>query len=84
MHTPQAGTLSTNLVVGMDAAEEIMCARMTNTIVLPKGALVIENEANRPMVIALKGVRINMATLPRETLYVLQDEVTVEVCYREG
>ena len=52
-----------------------MCSRMTNTIVLLEGALVIENEADKPTVSALKGVWINMAALPQETLYVLQDKV---------
>ena len=65
-------------------AEEMSCARMTNTIVLPEGALVIENEANMPMVSGLKGIGLNMAALPRETLYVLQDEVTAEMRAKEG
>lgn len=72
MRTPQAGTLSTSLAVGT-----------TNTIVLPEGALVTKNEANRPMIGTLKGIRINMVTLPRETLYVLQDGITVELQARE-
>lgn len=71
MHTPQAGTLLTSLAVGMSAVEEILHALMTNTIVLLEGALVTENKADRPTVIALKGVGINMDVLPRETLYVL-------------
>ena len=57
---------------------------MTNTIVLPEGALVIENEADRPMVSGLKGIGINMAALTWETLYVLQDGVTVELRAKEG
>ena len=58
--------------------------RMTNTIVLPEGALVTENESNRPTVSTLKEVGINMAALPRETLYVLQDGVTTKIQAREG
>ena len=50
MHTPQASTVSTSLAVGTSASEEMLCARVTNTIVLPDGALITENEANRPMV----------------------------------
>ena len=57
---------------------------MTNTIVLPEGALVIENKADRPMVSALKGVGINMVAFPRETLYVLQDGITTELWARES
>lgn len=59
-------------------------ARMINTIVLPNGALVIENKVDSPMVNTLKGVGINMATLPWETLYVLQDRVTTKLSAREG
>lgn len=36
------------------------------------------------MVSGLKGLRINMDALPRETLYVLQDGVTIELRAREG
>jgi len=35
VHTPLAGTLSATLVVGTTGAEEMLCTRMTNTIVLP-------------------------------------------------
>ena len=45
--------------------------RMTNTIVLPEGALVTANEVDKPTVSALKGIGINMVALPQETLYVL-------------
>lgn len=62
----------------MAMVEEMLCVGMTNTIVLPKGALVIENESDRPTVSVFKGVGINMVVLPRETLYVLQDSVTIE------
>ena len=71
MHTPQVCILSTSLVVGTIAAVEMLRARMTNTIVLPKEALVTENKVDMPMVSVLKGFGINMATLPQEMLYVL-------------
>ena len=41
------------------------------------------NEANRPTVSALKVIGINMSALPQETLYVLQDGITVELRARE-
>lgn len=84
MRTPRAGTLSTNLAVGTAAAEEMLHTRMTSTIVLPEGALVTDNEVNRPMVSVVKGLGINMAMLPQEMLYVLQDRVIVEIWAREG
>lgn len=84
MCTPQAGTLLTSLVVGMVTAKEMLCAHMANSITLPKGALVIENQVNRATVSVLKGVGINMAMLPQETLYVPQDKVTAKMWAREG
>jgi len=71
VRTPQAGTLSTSLAIGTMAEEEMLCAPVTNTIMLPEGALVTTNEADKPTVSALKGLSINMATLPWEILYVL-------------
>ena len=59
-------------------------AQVTNTIVLPEGALVKTNEVDMPMVSAFKGIDINMVALPRETLYVLQDGITVELRARES
>jgi len=44
-----------------------------------KGELTTENEVDRPMISSLKGIRLNMATLPREMLYLLQDGVTIEL-----
>ena len=43
-----------------------------------------KNEAGRPTVSVLKGLGINMATLSWETLYVLQDGITVELWARES
>ena len=71
MRTPQAGTLSTSLVIGTMAEEQMLRSWVTNTIVLLEGALMTTDEANKPMVSALKGLNINMATLPWDTLYVL-------------
>ena len=77
--TPQPGTVLTSLVVGTSAAKEMLRARMTNTIVFLDGALITENEANRPMVSGLKGIGLNVTAFPREMLYVLQDGVTTEL-----
>jgi len=48
----------TNLAVGSIAAEQLLCAQMTNTIVLLEGALVTSNEADRNSVSMLKGLVI--------------------------
>lgn len=84
MHTPQAGTVSTSLTVGTSKVEEMLCARMTNTIVLPYGALITKNEADRSMVSKLSGIGLNVVMLPREMLYVLHDGITTELRAREG
>lgn len=76
--------MSTNLTLGTTVTEEMLCAHMTNTIVLLEGALMTKNEADRPMISGLKGIRINMVALPQDTLYVLQDAVTAELRAREG
>lgn len=76
--------MSTILTVGISAAKEMFRAKMTNTIVLPDGALIAKNEADRPMVSSLKGTGLNMGVLPRETFYILQDGVIVELWARES
>lgn len=63
--------MSTSLVINTFAAEEMLCTRVTNMIVLQDGALTIEKEADRAMVNSLKGFRLNMVALPRDTLYLL-------------
>lgn len=64
--------------------EQMLCTQIINTIVLLEGALVKTNEVDMPIISALKGIRINMATLPHETLYILQDGITVELRARES
>jgi len=59
-------------------------AQTTNTLVLLEGALVTTNESDRPTVSTLKGIGINMAALPRETLYVLHDGITAKLQARES
>ena len=76
--------MSTSLVVGTSATEEMLRTRVTNTIVLPDGALTTEKEDDRPMVRSLKEVGLNMAALPWETHYILQDGVTAELRAKES
>lgn len=61
----------------------MLCARTTNTFVLPEGALSITNEVGRAEMSTMKGLGLNLAALPRETLYQLQVGVT-ELHAREG
>lgn len=76
--------MSTRLAISTLAAEEMLHTRVTNMIMLPDGALTIEKEANRAMVSSSKGVRLNMVTLPREMLYLLQDRVIAELQAKES
>ena len=55
---------------------------MANTIVLPEGALTLENEIDKATVGRIKGLGFNLVALPRETLYLLQDGT--ELCARES
>lgn len=58
--------------------------RMANTIVLTQGELVVANETDRAAVNKIKGFGLNLAALLRETLYQLQDGITVELHANEG
>lgn len=84
MHTLQASIVLTSLTVDTSSTEEMLCTRMTKKIVLLDGALVTENEVDRTMVSSLKFIGLNMDVLPRETLYILYDGVTAELCPRES
>jgi len=78
------GTLSTHLVAGSLAAEKMLHTQMENTIVLLEGALIAVNETNRFAVNMIKCLRLNLATLSQETLYLLQDGIMVELHARES
>lgn len=57
---------------------------MDNTIVLPEGALIVESTEDRGVVGRIKGLGLKLATLPRDTLYQLEDEAITELHVREG
>jgi len=65
--------VSTSLAINTSEPAEMLHAKVSNTIVLPDGALTMENEAHRPTVNALKGVGLNLAALPNKALHLLQD-----------
>lgn len=76
--------MSTSLAIDTSATEEMLCTRVTNMIVLPNGALATEKEADKPTIRSFKGVGLNMVVLPRETLYLLRDGVTMELMAQES
>lgn len=84
MRPPQEGALSTHIAKGTLEAEQMLCARMANTIMLPEGVLVSLDVMDRMMVSMTKGFGLNLATLPWETLYHLQDGITTELHARKN
>lgn len=71
MQAPEEGALSTYITESTLASEQMLCARMANTIVLPEGALAVENEISRAAVGKIKVLGLNLAPLRQETLYEL-------------
>ena len=84
MWSPQEGTVATYVVAGTSTIEKMLRASMANTIVLLEGVLEAENEIDRATVGRIKGLGLNLATLPRDTLYQLQDGIIVELRTKEG
>lgn len=78
-HALQAVTTSTNLASGTSKATEMLSTKASNAIVLPDGALTMENEANRPNVSTLNGVGLNLVVLPGQVIHLLQDGVIAEL-----
>ena len=64
--------------------QQLLHEKMANTIVLPEGALTVENEDNKATVRKIKGLGLNLATLLGDTLCQLQDGITAELRAREG
>lgn len=67
-----------NLAEDTSATEKMVHTSTMNTLVLPIGTIVAEVEGD------MRGWGLNLAALPRETLYQLQDGVITELCAREG
>ena len=80
MQAPQEGTVAAYGVAGTSTAEQLLRAKMANTIVLSEGALIVESEEDRAVVGQMKGLGLNLAALSWDTLYQLQDDITVELC----
>jgi len=75
--------VSTIIAIGNLEAIEMSCAKASSVIVLPNGALTMENEVDRPTVSTLKALGLNLAVLPHEVLHLLQDGVIAELRVRE-
>ncbi len=57
---------------------------MTKNFMFPKGALVVANEVDRAIMGGIKDLSLNLAALPLEAMYQLQDGVIAELRAREG
>lgn len=57
---------------------------MANTITLPEGALVSNRKMDQVTLTTLKGIGLNLVSLPHDTLYQLQDGIETELCARES
>ena len=63
---PSFGSYPFNQPCNQNNGRRINDARsMTNTIVLPEGALTIENEVDRAVVGRIKGLGLNLNALPQ-------------------
>ena len=69
---------------GTSATEQLLWAKMANTIALQVGALTADNVEDRAVVGWLTGLGLNLATLPQDVLYQLHDGTTMELRAREG
>lgn len=58
--------------------------RMVKIIVFPEGALVSSNVMDQMSLNMMKYIALNLAALPREMLYHLQDGITAELQARES
>jgi len=63
--------VSTTLAIDTSEAADMLHTKASSAIVLPDGALITENEADRPTISALKGVGLNLVVLACEALHLL-------------
>lgn len=80
----QPGVVATPKATGMSAVEKLLQAKMANSIALPTGAGTTDNVVDRVVIGQLMRLGLSLATLPRDSLYQLQDSVTKELCARDG
>ena len=57
------------VAMGTSTTEQLLQAKMTNTMALLEGALIADNTEDRATVGHLKRLGLNLAALPQDTLY---------------
>lgn len=81
---PQTGTMAQYVATGIAEAEQMLRDHMNNPFVLTEGMLVAASECDRAAISSMRGVSLNLAALPCEILYQLQDGVIAELRAWEG
>jgi len=76
--------MAPHIVAGTFEADPMLHTCTTNTFVLLEGVVLVAVEGDGATANQMKGWGLNLAMLPREILYLLQDGVTAELCAREG
>lgn len=61
---PQEGRVAAYGATGTSATEQLLWAKMANTIMLLEGALMIDNAEDRATIGHLEGLGLNLPTLP--------------------
>jgi len=61
----------------------MLCMKMANMIAFPEEALVSKSTMDQVMLNTMKGIGLNLVSLPCDTLYQLQDGITAELCASE-
>lgn len=61
--------MTRHVAVGTSEAKQMLRARTMNTLVLPEGAVLAVAKGNKATTSQTKGWGLNLAALPRETLY---------------
>lgn len=84
MWAQQEGTIARYGAAGTSVAEQLLHAKMANTIVLHETVLTTKSEGDRAMVGRIKELGLNLVALLRDTFYQLQDSITTELHAWEG
>lgn len=66
---PQTSTMAQYVVAGTTEVEQTLCNCIGNTFILPKGELAVANEDDRVAMSSIKGISLNLATLPCKIMY---------------
>jgi len=81
---PQEGKLPVYGATGTSTTEQLLWAKMANSVALQEGAVTAETMEDRDVVGQIKGLVLNLVALLRDILYQLQVRATTKLHTREG